>query len=660
MPAHTIAENLTRLTTARTNIADAIIAKGGTVTAGDGFEEFPADIATIPSGGGGSAGMSDVNFYDYDGTIVDSYTASEFATLTAMPSNPSHEGLTAQGWNWSLADAKSYVADYGKLNIGQMYNTSDGKTRIYITLGDGRLEPYLGLGINGSVDVDWGDGSAHDTMTGSSLISLVSKSHEYATAGDYVIVLAVTGEIAFLYTYSGGASLLTRNHSSADYNAVYRNAIRRVNLGSGVTSVRQYAFSSCYALTSITIPSGVTSIEQYAFADCNSVTSIIIPDGVTSISNNVFSSCYSLTSIIIPNSVTSIGNNVFSSCYSLTSIIIPDGVTSISNNAFSGCYSLTSIIIPNGVTSIKQNAFNICRSLTSITIPNSVTSIGNNTFSNCYSLTSITIPNGVTFIDNAAFSNCYSLTSITIPDSVTSIGGDTFGGCLGLAYINLNTYEGAIEGAPWGAPSSDTTVNWLKTARFTKSVNEITSGTTLTTSISCSVGDLIIVTFVVRSDTYTISNDWTLLGISEAVTPVQRTGMAYKIAEATTESITVTQPASGRIYANMVAIQGATLGAFTPFVTQTEGSTITMTRPTGLVVWGVSSYYWSTTAPYPAWAVSNASDIMTIQLPTTTQPRCLMALDQSTDETVSFTTPADNSQLACGYVTVTGISNFIY
>lgn len=50
MPEHTIAENLARLQAARTAIAGAITAKGGTVTTGDGFEEFPADIATIPSG----------------------------------------------------------------------------------------------------------------------------------------------------------------------------------------------------------------------------------------------------------------------------------------------------------------------------------------------------------------------------------------------------------------------------------------------------------------------------------------------------------------------------------------------------------------------------------------------------------------------------------
>lgn len=47
----TIAENLQRLVDAKSDIADAITAKGGTVNHGDGFEEFPADIATIPSGG---------------------------------------------------------------------------------------------------------------------------------------------------------------------------------------------------------------------------------------------------------------------------------------------------------------------------------------------------------------------------------------------------------------------------------------------------------------------------------------------------------------------------------------------------------------------------------------------------------------------------------
>ena len=48
---NTIADNLQRLTAARTAIGNAIVTKGGTVSSGDGFEDFPNDINTIPSGG---------------------------------------------------------------------------------------------------------------------------------------------------------------------------------------------------------------------------------------------------------------------------------------------------------------------------------------------------------------------------------------------------------------------------------------------------------------------------------------------------------------------------------------------------------------------------------------------------------------------------------
>ena len=47
-----IATSLQRLQAAKTAITNAIIAKGGTVTQGDGYEDFPSDIATIPQGGG--------------------------------------------------------------------------------------------------------------------------------------------------------------------------------------------------------------------------------------------------------------------------------------------------------------------------------------------------------------------------------------------------------------------------------------------------------------------------------------------------------------------------------------------------------------------------------------------------------------------------------
>lgn len=46
----TIAEDLTRLQSAKTDIANAIIAKGVTLSPEDGFEDFSSAIANIPTG----------------------------------------------------------------------------------------------------------------------------------------------------------------------------------------------------------------------------------------------------------------------------------------------------------------------------------------------------------------------------------------------------------------------------------------------------------------------------------------------------------------------------------------------------------------------------------------------------------------------------------
>jgi len=46
-----ILTEITRLQTAKSDIASAITAKGGTVNSGDGFSDFAADIGTIPTGG---------------------------------------------------------------------------------------------------------------------------------------------------------------------------------------------------------------------------------------------------------------------------------------------------------------------------------------------------------------------------------------------------------------------------------------------------------------------------------------------------------------------------------------------------------------------------------------------------------------------------------
>ena len=388
-------------------LIEKTITENGTYDASDDDADGYSSVTVEVSGGG--VGGTDVIFYDYDGSVIASYSAADFANLSAMPENPTHAGLTAQGWNWSLADAKTYVASYGKLNIGQMYITSDGKTRLYYVIPKDSLtlDLYLTLEEDTELDVDWGDNSQHTTWASNDGDS--SKSHTYSDGGRYTVAITVVSG-GFSCKFSG---ILT------DYS------LKNVEFGSGVTSIGSEAFTGCYALTSITIPSSVTSIGYEAFVNCKTLRSITIPNGATSIEYETFAYCNALTSITIPNGVTSIEDSAFNSCQALTSITIPNGVTSIEDSAFAYCYALKSITVPSSVTSIGIETFAYCNALTSITIPNGVTSISSYTFYYCYALKSITIPNGVTSIGNDAFSECYALSSITFePTTPPELDGD--------------------------------------------------------------------------------------------------------------------------------------------------------------------------------------------------------------------------------------------
>ena len=365
-------------------------------------------LSPAPSGGG-SVAQKDVNFYGYDGSIVASYSAADFANLAQLPANPSHTGLTSQGWNWTLADAKTCVAAYGKLDVGQMYTTADGKTRLYITIPPNAPAYTRTLGLkfsitSGSVTVDYGDGSTAVTVTDAN----VSLSHDYTDTGDYVITLTVN---------SGIVQFNDKIFNDSDANANRRSWLKRLEIGSSLASIGNSVFTNCYGLQSVTIPNTVTSIGNGVFSNCYGLRSVIIPNTVTSIGISMFTNCFGLQSVTIPNTVTSIGNSVFSGCYGLQSVTIPSNVTSIGNNEFNNCRSLTSVMIHGGVTSIGSSAFYNCYSLPSVTIPSSVTSIGANAFESCYGLGSIHFkPTTPPTVDNSnAWGNLQTSCKIYVP-----------------------------------------------------------------------------------------------------------------------------------------------------------------------------------------------------------------------------------------------------
>lgn len=118
---------------------------------------------------------------------------------------------------------------------------------------------------------------------------------------------------------------------------------------------------------------------KYKNNDALSVANLLeleIGEGITSISQSAYSGCTSLTRLVIPNSVTSIGTSAFYNCRSLSDLTLGNNVTTIRNGAFYNCRSLSNITLGNKVTTIGNSAFEVCLALETLKLSKSVTNIG--------------------------------------------------------------------------------------------------------------------------------------------------------------------------------------------------------------------------------------------------------------------------------------------
>lgn len=218
----------------------------------------------------------------------------------------------------------------------------------------------------------------------------------------------------------------------------FNNCVSMTNLRipGSVTFIDKTAFQDCANLTSITVDSNNPNYDSRD--NCNALietstnmlitgsSSTIIPNSITSINDYAFSSCQGLTNIRIPNSVITLGNWAFSNCKDLTGVTIGNSVTSIGEGTFHQCYNLKHVSIGSAVTTIGEFAFNGCSSLKVLTIPNSVTTIGDDAFQGCDGLTGLTINSDLT-LSQSSFNGCNNLTNFTIGESVTSIDASNFG-----------------------------------------------------------------------------------------------------------------------------------------------------------------------------------------------------------------------------------------
>lgn len=396
-------DNLTDLLA---DIADAIRAKKGT-TNKINPQDFSSEIASISTGGVDKPEISpnELTFYDYDGTILHSYTYDEFMGYGFLyfPSLPTSKGLICQRWN-NAGLSFSAHREYGHKASGATYITDDGKTRLYIRLlGELRTSVplYFTQTVANGVTIDWGDGSATQTVSGT---GNVDTSHTYADVGDYVITLDVA---------DGCTMSLGRSSSYFVFGQVsskrFRDILRKVEIGKNVTQILGYAFYYCHELEYITIPESVTSIGSSAFRYCYSLRHINLPPNLTSLGTYAFSDCYSLRTAVVNNSLKTLSSYAFYYCYSLSSISFLN-ISSIPSSVCQECYSLARASFGPYLNSVSSYAFRNCYSLTKAYLKCS--SINANAYNGCV---------GMALFD---FSACTAVPSLANTNAFTSVPSD--------------------------------------------------------------------------------------------------------------------------------------------------------------------------------------------------------------------------------------------
>ena len=248
----------------------------------------------------------------------------------------------------------------------------------------------------------------------------------------------------------------------------------KLHIGDGVTSIGEYAFSSCI-FTNLYIGKGITILQHnvylsggannnifsgavfdmetlyltnttlkvignafYNAAAANRAiftnsanpsigTSLVIGGGVTNIIANAFNGCPGLTgTLTLGTNLVSIGNSAFKDCKFKGSLDIPDSVISMGDSAFNGCTFNGSLIIGDGITNINASAFASVPFTGDLTIGDGVTNIAANAFQSCGFTGRLTLGKNIESIGNYAFESCPFRSDLIIPDKVKTIGNDVF------------------------------------------------------------------------------------------------------------------------------------------------------------------------------------------------------------------------------------------
>lgn len=191
----------------------------------------------------------------------------------------------------------------------------------------------------------------------------------------------------------------------------------------------------------------VPSLSQYAMYKLQGVQSVKFTR-VTQCGAYSMANCSQLVSVDLPI-CTAFGDNAIRSCPHLTTINLPE-LQSVGQYCFNACTALEEINFPKLISAVSAGVFQECTSLRTVILPRLKT-MGNAMFYGCSRLEQIDLPSIETIRSNV-FSAAVEV--INLGPNIQSISTDAFSHTQEGVVINLPVAEGAISGAPWGAPNA--------------------------------------------------------------------------------------------------------------------------------------------------------------------------------------------------------------
>lgn len=394
-----------------TSIADSIRKKTGKTDKIKFPAGFVSEIDSIQTGGGGAPAEeieeSDVNFFDYDGTLIASYTEAEAKALTSLPTPPVHSGLVFQGWNYTLEEVK---ANAEMADVGAMYTTDDGATRLEIEVLERRdIRVRFSQTKASGVLIDWGDGKSERS---SGIAGQAYVLHNYEEPGKYTITLTIDDDCnVTLGSYSSYFICINSMGSNAA-----QNVLRKLYIGDRVVKIDKGAFKNHYALNSVSMNQGITALADECFK-LSSIEFITIPSGVEAIPYSAFNACGCLRTISLPVSVQNLDQYSIYQCSALKRLNLKN-VTNPQSRAVSSDNAINEIVVNADIAYIPNYFCSDCTGLERVTFLGRVNIFYSGALSGCCSLKIVDLTHCEavpTRQDGTIFSNAGSDLEILVP-----------------------------------------------------------------------------------------------------------------------------------------------------------------------------------------------------------------------------------------------------